>query len=148
VLSNGPGPRWLLPTQSVSRHVLRDRLRLVRSEALENLNTAKAFRPQLPTRAARHRRRGDRVAQCNLLHLLTAAFGTERRICILITDRRFWSEADMSGALAACNPMRPTAFRLLSGQLLPHEGFYQGERTVRICPWHIDEVVGSAGKQL
>jgi len=35
VLSNDPGPRWLLPTQSVSRHALRDRLQLVRSDALE-----------------------------------------------------------------------------------------------------------------
>ena len=30
-----PGPRRLLPTQSVSGHAIRDRLHLVRSEALE-----------------------------------------------------------------------------------------------------------------
>jgi hypothetical protein len=35
VLSNGPGPRRLLPTQSVSGHAFRDRLHLVRSDALE-----------------------------------------------------------------------------------------------------------------
>ncbi len=35
LLSNGPGPRRLLPTQSVSGHAIRDRLHLVRSEALE-----------------------------------------------------------------------------------------------------------------
>ena len=36
VLSNGgPGPRRLLPTQSVSGYAIRDRLHLVRSEALE-----------------------------------------------------------------------------------------------------------------
>jgi len=31
----GVGARWLLPTQSVSGHAIRDRLHLVRSEALE-----------------------------------------------------------------------------------------------------------------
>jgi|SRR5215471_7043063 len=35
VLANGPGPQWLLSTQSVSGHAFRDRLHLVRSEALE-----------------------------------------------------------------------------------------------------------------
>src|SRR6516162_9368581 len=49
VLSNGgPGPRRLLPTQSVSGHALRDRLHLVRSEALElrRVSRTGARRPQ------------------------------------------------------------------------------------------------------
>src|SRR5262249_13151195 len=53
VLSNGgPGPRRLLPTQSVSGHAIRDRLHLVRSDALE-------LRRVSPTRARRPTRRAE-----------------------------------------------------------------------------------------
>src|SRR5262249_53884385 len=52
VLSNGgPGPRRLLRTQSVSGHAIRDRLHLVRSDALELRRGSPAGAPGPPREA-------------------------------------------------------------------------------------------------